>query len=236
MLFFHHAIRGHYTLTKARGTCKLLSQLAELISLSQDFKMLPINIHTYVHDTVQETNDKQLEYLFFSVFTPELSEITGREVTVTFHRNVPGITDFSYAHYSDCYSNLCAFAEAISADLQTAFAACKANSPRPAKLTDIDLLLIDGYLVKSLKVEGIALPEANIACATTFGRVVVAHEVGHCLGATHEDAALYRDTEFNDPNHCATFMATQRPEWTCALFGYSAENRYNIHNYLKDAP
>ena len=115
-------------------------------------------------------------------------------------------------------------------------ASAASASPRPAKLTDIDLLLIDGYLVKSLKVEGIALPEANIACATTFGRVVVAHEVGHCLGATHEDAALYRDTEFNDPNHCATFMATQRPEWTCALFGYSAENRYNIHNYLKDAP
>ena len=97
--------------------------------------MLPINIHTYVHDTVQETNDKQLEYLFFSVFTPELSEITGREVTVTFHRNVPGITDFSYAHYSDCYSNLCAFEEAISADLQTAFAACKANSPWMAERT-----------------------------------------------------------------------------------------------------
>ena len=88
----------------------------------------------------------------------------------------------------------------------------------------------------SMGVEGMAIPEANIAIATTLGRTVVAHEIGHCLGATHEDVALYREPERNDPSHCATFMATGRVEGACSIFSFSSENYANIKQHLKKAP
>ncbi|MGO3543474.1 MAG: M12 family metallo-peptidase [Pseudomonas helleri] len=77
-----------------------------------------------------------------------------------------------------------------------------------------------------------ALQESNIAFATTLGRTVVAHEIGHCFGATHAATSYYVDPEQFSPHGCATFMATERKEGTCARFRYSDENRGNIRNYV----
>ena len=176
--------------------------------------MRPINIYTFVHDTVLQKNDRHLKYLFFDIFTPQLSTMTGRSVNVVF---LPVI-------------------EALSTAIKAVFAAYMAEHRRAGKPADLYLILIDGLLMPSMGVEGMAIPEANIAIATTLGRTVVAHEIGHCLGATHEDVALYREPERNDPSHCATFMATGRVEGACSIFSFSSENYANIKQHLKKAP
>lgn len=195
--------------------------------------MQPINFYTFVHDTVAEKNDAQLEYLFFNIFTPEIASLTGRRVNVIFTRDTPGITDFNYRSYEKNYRTIDSFAEAITADIKTAVTAYMTEHQRTAKKNDVYIFLIDGHLMPSMLVEGLAIPEANIAFATTFGRTVVAHEVGHLFGATHDDVALYRDTEHNNPYHCATFMATDRPDGVCAIFGYSGETRAIITQHFK---
>ena len=204
--------------------------------LNEGLKMRPINIYTFVHDTVLQKNDRHLKYLFFDIFTPQLSKMTGRSVNVVFLRNIPDITNFDYLSFSDNRLDIEPVIEALSTAIKAVFAAYMAEHRRAGKPADLYLILIDGLLMPSLGVEGLAIPEANIAIATTLGRTVVAHEIGHCLGATHEDVALYREPERNDPSHCATFMATGREEGACSIFSFSSENYANIKQHLKKAP
>ena len=194
--------------------------------------MLPINIYTFVHDTVMLKNEEHLKGMFFTHFTPELSDITKRPVNVEFIYDTPSMTDFDYLSYATRYPNLDDYIGLISADINHAVDAYRAAQQRTAKATDIYLILIDGYLSPAQGVEGLALQESNIAFATTLGRTVVAHEIGHCFGATHAATSYYVDPEQFSSHGCATFMATERKEGTCARFRYSDENRGNIRNYV----
>lgn len=200
--------------------------------------MHPINIYTFVHDTVSE-DDQKLKGQLFDVFTSELTDITGRPVNVIFERAIAGVTDFDYLSYYAGYPHSDFNYDLAFDTLSHEWWAVVENYMEANNLvvrrTDIYLLLIDGILAP-MGEEGFAFEGSHVACASTFSLTNVAHEIGHCFQATHELAALYPDTEFNDPNQCATYMATFRPHGSCRAFRYSDENRLRIINSLKNAP
>ncbi|MFP3517800.1 hypothetical protein SB766_16555 [Pseudomonas sp. SIMBA_077] len=197
--------------------------------------MLPINIYTYVHDAVSEQNDDKLKDLFFNLFTPELSEITGREVNIFFYRNTESITDFNVLNESDDRHEYGA-SEGRSVRLRDSFTSYIKEMDNTYQPTNVYLLLVDAsQLPEGLK--GFAIPEVNVACATTEWLSVVAHEVGHCLGAEHENTAVYNEHDSQgNTTRCYTFMTATTGGDVCQLYRYSDENRFLIQEKLRGAP
>lgn len=192
--------------------------------------MNPINIYAYIHDSVKQSTVNTLKKEYFDNFTPELTALSGRSVNVQFTRQVPGITDFDYLSMAD--GNL---GDILNAWYRVIF---QHTTEQNLLLTTTDryALIIEGYLIGSTG-GGAFSPEfgGNVLIASTLTTDVVAHEIGHTFGATHENAEYEPDPN-NPGEECSTFLATGNSENACSLKRYSAANSKIMVEYLSQQP
>ncbi|MDR9874842.1 hypothetical protein RJC98_06610 [Pseudomonas allii] len=180
----------------------------------------PINLNVYIHRDLH--GDSRLPSLrddYFSWLKTELEDLSGRTVMITFHQETgPAyLIDFNYKR--DHRVSLSTWKNTVLQHLEHA-------SIAPSPLDLYLLLTLDDI---DSQTAGVAYLHDSFGIAATTSYRTAAHEVGHMLGALHEDG----DNIFNGWWH-ETLMKDR--DFFSFLRGnayrFSDKNRDNIRTYL----
>lgn len=182
-----------------------------------------ITIFVIIHDDVPESTRKNLYADHFQPFTTELQSFIERKVHVVFGRLAP-YSNFDYKNEneqmtSSRWENMCfGYLEER-----------RAEGFKTDRLTKV--LLVTNESLNS-RIAGIARVyppffSGNSAIASLINYINVAHEIGHLLGARHEDY----ETQFNGW-WCETYMTPKPGGIKSNCYIFSPANRQNIKNYL----
>ncbi|MGN2410512.1 reprolysin-like metallopeptidase [Pseudomonas syringae] len=176
-----------------------------------------LGLFLVMHDqlTQQERNDLNESYL--SPLVKQLTEITGRRVTVTLITNEPGTTDFDYRglEKTELLTSLSLISEKY-ADAK--------NLPLPSKRHKYVFLTSNKI---SLMRHGVTATNYNVAIASLKRYHTLAHEVGHLFGATHEAATGFP---------CQTTMWGDFTTAIIPCYYFSEANKALIRNYVNGTP
>ncbi|MCE5975891.1 zinc-dependent metalloprotease family protein [Pseudomonas sp. JR33AA] len=177
-----------------------------------------LTVTVYVHDDLADMHDEQLNEGFFQHWLNEMRSFSQHPIEVIFQRNVERITDIAYAGMPS-EKLLEAFSQQVYAQ----------KRHRLYSLMDKHLLLTrNSYDHSGLNYNaGLAYFKQKTAIASVAAYGTAAHEIGHLLGATHEDAEL----KFNGWV-CETYTHPRIPARS-NCYRYSDRNRANITDYLK---
>jgi hypothetical protein len=185
--------------------------------------MRPINLHTFIHDSVSAATLQKLKAVHFDHFTQELATISERAVRVHIHQHIPGVTDFDYTGTD----------VAATVNEWNRLASQYAYDVRITSYqTDRYLLIIEGFIHD--RVAGIAQwggKTGNSLIASTIDSTTIAHEVGHTFTARHS-GIMQSPNPVNRGQVCSSYMATGEDEGPCNLYRYSTINRERIQNFL----
>lgn len=177
-----------------------------------------LTVTVYVHDDLADMSDEQLNKDFFQHWLDEMRSFSQQSIEVIFQRKVEHITDIAYAGMP-------------SAKLLEVFTRQLHEQRRHPFLSFMDkqlLLTGNSYDHSGLNYNaGLAYLKKNTAIASVAAYGAPAHEIGHLLGATHEDAEL----KFNGWV-CETYTHPRVPARS-NCYRYSDKNRANIADYLK---
>ncbi|EKT4455081.1 zinc-dependent metalloprotease family protein [Pseudomonas putida] len=178
-----------------------------------------LTVTVYVHDDLADMHDGQLNEDFFQHWLNEMRSFSQHPVEVIFQRNIKHITDIAYAGMPS-EKLLDAFSRQVYAQ----------KRHRLYSLMDKHLLLTrNSYDHSGLNYNaGLAYLKQKTAIASVAAYGAAAHEIGHLLGATHEDAEL----KFNGWV-CETYTHPRVPARS-NCYRYSDRNRANITDYLKE--
>lgn len=181
-----------------------------------------LTIWVFPHDELSEISDEQLQIDYFDHWLLEMRQIVDIPVLLTFHRDVPGLTDVDYTQ-QDAQATLALWADASWAWRR------QQESPGGA-LDNKYLLLTRNSLGKDglTMITGAAHQAGHAAIASLLSYAAAGHELGHTLSATHEQSAIQYNGWF-----CETYMYPKRIGLRSQCYRYSDENRANIANYLK---
>lgn len=172
----------------------------------------------FIHDQLDPGEIITLGPDYLEWFIKELSHVTGRRIQIITVAHTPGMTDFGYRQgdslqaLSDWRSRVMDYIEAK-------------NLPRSTKRHKY--ILITRYKLTS-EVLGIAFSTSGVAIASIRSYNTLGHEVGHLLGATHENA----ETRLLSLPPCRTLMYPEHNEFIANCFEFSAKNRQAIHEYV----
>lgn len=174
-------------------------------------------IWVYPHNELADISDEQLNNDYFQHWLEEMRLVTDKPLEVIFKRNVPGITDISY--------------DGMTGDeLLKQFTNEIAYRPeaQPFTLMRKHLLLTQNPYDRSglNYVAGLAYYKQTTAIASLAVYTAPAHELGHMLSATHEDAQVNFNGWF-----CETYTHPRIP-LRSNCYRYSDKNRQNITDYL----
>ncbi|BBH48739.1 hypothetical protein [Pseudomonas sp. KU43P] len=175
-------------------------------------------VTVYPHDELVEISDEQLNTDYFQHWLDEMRSFTDHPIEIVFRRNVEGITNIDYANMASSQI-LDTFTQAI-VELQ---------SSHPFSFLNKHLLMTrDSYDHSGANYNaGLAYFKQNTAIASLAAYNGPAHEIGHMLSTTHEDAEL----KFNGWI-CETYTHPRSPARS-NCYRYSDKNRANISEYLK---
>lgn len=178
-----------------------------------------------IHDDVPPATRNTLYADYFRPLVKELESFTERRFHVVFTAGQP-YCNFDYKG-DDLLQTLQRW-EPLSNQL---LAELKEDKLDIDKLTKVVLLTNDGL---NAAVLGGALVRGKIssgkcAIASLVGYSAVGHEIGHLLGATHEDYEI----QYNGWV-AQTYMAPSREILLSNSYTFSPANRKNIINYLAD--
>ena len=182
-----------------------------------------ITIFAIIHNDIPESTKNTLYDDHFHPFVTELESFTGRRVRVISSERKP-YSDFPYKGENESLT--------LSLWENMAFNfldEMRAKGVQTNLLTKIILITNDTL---NVKVAGIArtvppFHSGTVAISSLSTYVNVGHEIGHLLGAKHEDA----ETQYNGW-WCDTYMRPQGDVFKSNCYTYSPANRQNIKNYL----
>lgn len=183
---------------------------------AQAARSLVINV--YLHDDLSGMSNQQLHDDFFQHWLDEMRTFSKTPIEIVLRRNVRGITDTVYENTSSSQL-LEQFTEAVHQ-----------QDPQPpfSFLNKHLLMTRNSYDHSGLNYNaGLAYFKQNTAIASIAAYSAPAHEIGHMLGATHEDAAL----KFNGWI-CETYTHPRVPARS-NCYRYSDKNRTSILEYIK---
>lgn len=177
-----------------------------------------LTVNVYIHDDLADMQDAQLHNDYFKHWLKEMRSFTDHPIEVIFQRNVPLITDIAYAGMP-------------SSQILEVFTDGVYEKTRHGSFSFVDkhlLLTRDSYDRSGLNYNaGLAYMKQNTAISSIAAYSAPAHEIGHMLGATHEDAEL----KFNGWV-CETYTHPRVPARS-NCYRYSDKNRATIADYLK---
>ena len=143
-------------------------------------------VTVFVHDEIGQVNDRELFERYFKRVAGELinnvSVSALAKVTVKFVRNIAGVTNYAYQNSSSGQS-LNGFESSLRGNEAR-------NYVRAAAPYQKYMLLTANQVNSS--VLGVSKLSQDVAIATS-DQNTVAHELGHTLGATHEQAEIKRE-------------------------------------------
>ena len=180
----------------------------------------PILLMVYIHSDLDGYDINELNNDYFSWVRTELQDISNRNIDMTLNTQStsPEMANFNYKDNSSAYS-LHRWSELVD----------KARSKVPGakfyhpKLIKHLLLTRDPI---NEKIAGVAYSKDECGIASISSYMTPAHEVGHMLGATHEDA----ETTYNGWWHDTIMKGSNAFHGN--LYRFSDKNRESIRNYL----
>ncbi|NVZ19042.1 hypothetical protein HX794_05255 [Pseudomonas costantinii] len=180
----------------------------------------PINLNVFIHrDLHGDTRLPSLHDDYFSWLEAELEEISGRKVLTSFHRENGPVSLINFNYTGDHQDRIFAWKHSILQHLEN-------HSITPTPL-DLYLLLTRDNINST--VAGIANLRGNFGIAATTSYRVAAHEIGHMLGAVHEDG----DNIFNGWWHETLMKGRGTFSFLKGnAYRFSNKNRDNIRTYL----
>lgn len=139
----------------------------------------------------------------------------GRTMTIAVRRNLPGITDFAYAG-GDPARKLLDWSAQV-----------RAQFPEDEPDVDNKFLLFTGNLI-STGTGGIAHQGGDYGIASARSRQFLAHEFGHMLNATHENAEVRYNGWW-----CETIMFETALDLRSNCYDYAEANKSLIRSHLE---
>ena len=176
-----------------------------------------LQIWVYPHDELADISERKLRNDYFQRWLDEMRSFTEHPIEVIFQRDVPGITDLAYVG-KPSEEILEAFKDGLESRPSPPFSFMRKHLLLTRNVYDRSGLNYNAGLARQGGVHA-------IASLDTFK--APAHEIGHLLNATHEQAA----TQFNGW-FCETYMTPRNP-LRSHCHRYSDENRAIIADYLK---
>jgi hypothetical protein len=199
-----------------------LARRAENQNLDPDTAMSEeLHVWLFLHDASNESNHAKFlnRYVDWWVKDMEKTVKPGVPVRVSLRTNVPGITDMNY-HQGDHGARIRDVAWRGQAYAQS-------QGTLTGPLTKYVLVVDEPAANWDKDMRGGAIERFGAAIASTQAHHhIVAHEIGHLLGATHEEAErriLYG---------CITNMKDSIWGWTPCRY-YSKANDENIRQYVR---
>ncbi|MFQ6575240.1 hypothetical protein [Pseudomonas sp. UM16] len=190
----------------------LLFALAFTLHLPSAVAARSLVISVYPHNELAAISDEQFNKDYFQHWLDEMRLFTNHPIEVIFKRNVPGITDIDYSDMSSLQ-----LLETFSQQI-----------PERSYLNKHILLTEGVYDRSGLNYNaGLAYEKGVTAIASITTYSSAAHEIGHMLSATHEDA----EVKFNGWV-CETYTHPRVP-LRSNCYRYSDKNRQNIADYIQ---
>lgn len=174
----------------------------------------PLLVQIFVHQDVRESTDS-LEYNYLAHWAKAMKNMTGREVRFEYITEANAITTMNYKH-EDPSVPLAAL-EALYYQYRDAH-----EDERDGSLQWQLLLTRDAM---NDRTGGAARGQGVIGIASLLAYSFPAHELGHMLGATHEDAQA---------GWCDTYMVPARNTFKAQCYRYSEANEQRIAQYFKN--
>jgi hypothetical protein len=177
----------------------------------------PVKLYVFYHDDVDAGIRRIVPRNYLQSCVLELEKIAGREFIVEYPGSVPGMTDIDYKGHEgialkDWSRRVKAFAGQHGLSLDR---------------THRYLLITGDKLNES--VLGVTYMGHYAVIASLYSYQVIAHELGHSFGASHEDAEL----QYNSFGLvCETYVYPDRNASRANCYQYSLKNRQNIAAFL----
>ncbi|PSS57366.1 hypothetical protein [Pseudomonas sp. BBP2017] len=180
-------------------------------------------VHVYLHDELAGVSEQSLHSNYLQHWEDEMRAFTSHPIEVIFHRNIAGITGIDYAGRNNAKDTLQAFHHAV-ADLK--FQHYPKGINKSILVTENVFETLDNGNV----IQGLAQFEGNFAIASRSSYASPAHEIGHMLGTTHEDAEKQTKAWVLT---CETYGFPERAWNRPHCYRYSDANRNNIIAHLQ---
>lgn len=183
----------------------------------------PITLKVFIHDDLRNYDTKKLYDKHFARLEKEIKHISGRDLIITFV-NTPndwGMSNFNYKHKDFSAALNSWAAKVLEYRQRTSFSTEKSSHTKYMLLTRDNI---------NSEAAGVARLNGNTAIAAITRARTAGHELGHMLGATHEDAesryknGWWQETLMRSPD----LLTPLRVE----SFEFSDKNRANIRQYL----
>jgi len=189
----------------------------------------PISIMIVIHKDLQNHQKAALYADYFSWLKPELESISGRDVRfyMLHHDEVPKLAEYNFRN-EDASASLDGWRDLI----QDWYISLTQTGEYESNLTKVLLLTRNNINATAGGLIAVTLGYAEIkghcAIAAITSVHAPAHEIGHMLGATHEDSEVIYDGWWHDSIMLSDSFSSVRGN----AYRYSDKNRENIREHL----
>lgn len=180
----------------------------------------PIVLTLFIHDQLDPREVAGMGPDYMEWFIKEVTHITGRRVSVIRITRTPGMTDLGYRQEDGMHA-MSEWHKRVLDYIETH------NLPLSTKRHKY-ILVTRHNLAKD--VLGMSFGSRGVAIASLKAYNTIGHEVGHLLGATHENA----ETSFAHGLPCRTLMYPEHTALIANCYVFSDKNRQAIVDYMND--
>lgn len=183
----------------------------------------PINIYIFPHEDLAGYTRNQIFEGYLDWLVEELELISGRTVKILYRNEVEStkLKTFNYKNENHGEA-LREWTALLEADLAERW------NIRPSHSTHDKYLLLTRDIIGS-SAAGVTIMGGHTGIASITTYHVPAHEVGHMLGATHEDSEVLYNGWWNE----TIMLADDASQLRGKTYRYSDKNREHIRNHLK---
>lgn len=181
-----------------------------------DSAQAPIVLTLFLHDQLSPAEKASIGPDYLAWLIDELTDATGHRVQVISITDTPGYTDFGY-RVGDPSQSLADWNEQVGRYID--------EHNRPISSRRYKYILVTRHQVDGNTL-GIAYIRSHAAIASLRSYNTLGHEVGHLLGARHEDGHL----SFAQGLPCRTVMSEALLP---SCYRFSDTNRQAMRDYLK---
>lgn len=196
--------------------------MTTIIESSQEKKS--ITIFAVLHDDLPESTRKTIYADYFYPLVNELESFTNRKFNVVFWRDEPPYSTYHYRSEDERW--ISQQWELLAFEFLKKMRASGLNTDTTTKV-----ILITNEIIND-RIAGVATrTPGTAAIASTTNYMTIGHEIGHLLGARHEDS----ETRYNGW-WCDTYMRPGNNPLKSNCYVFSEANRKNINDYLAQKP
>lgn len=189
----------------------------------------PIAILVIIHDDLKDYPREKLKEDYFSWVQAELEEISGRHVFIYMSEinDAPELAGYNYRN-SDYNISVSDWEKRVK-EFHNAMSEKESFDKNLIKFLLLTRYNISETLKDSVKttILGVAYQKGDIGIAAICSTYTPAHEIGHMLGATHEDSERIYNGAWHNTIMRSGDDRTRR---------FSDKNRQNIREYLNQFP